>query len=57
MQTKVDETIKCTGNSDIRNDKIWCKPEYVHVHTNLQSAQRPKIDIAEIMACNGIYGL
>ena len=59
MRTKTDESIKFIENVPaikvLEMIKSGVKPEYVH--TNLQSAQRPKIDIAEIMACNGVYGL
>ncbi|VEB33823.1 coiled-coil protein [Legionella sainthelensi] len=57
MQKKIDETIKYIENVPATHvlEMIKSGIEPIYTHTNLQSCQRPKLDIAEIMACNAVY--
>ncbi|ARM34659.1 hypothetical protein B0B39_14515 [Legionella longbeachae] len=57
MQNKIDESIKYIENVPATHvlEMIKSGIEPIYTHTNLQSCQRPKIDIAEIMACNAVY--
>ncbi|KTD13668.1 coiled-coil protein [Legionella gratiana] len=57
MQNKIDETIKYIENVPATQvlELIKSGIEPIYTHTNLQSCQRPKLDIAEIMACNAAY--